>query len=175
MPEVVPLLEEIVEEQGMLDDPTDPDAAVVAVVLAPCVELLEASPGNCTAACGLTEAEALIPGAAVAAADPTVADPTVSELAAGVAVNDVDAFDEVVMFDEATPDEPPLQLSAIERLPMNEPPEAEQGVPGRLAAFIVVALNAAVAEEEAVPDGVLVADVLAPGVVPPCEPVCEAV
>jgi hypothetical protein len=31
------------------------------VVFAACVELLRASPGNCTAVCGLTDAEALMP------------------------------------------------------------------------------------------------------------------
>jgi hypothetical protein len=53
-------------------------------------------------------------------------------------VNDVDAFDETA-FDEAAPVEPDSQLSAIERLPMNELPDVEQGVCGRAAALVVVA------------------------------------
>jgi hypothetical protein len=160
----VPLLEGIVAEQGMLEDALGPGAADMAVVLAPCFELLEASPGNCTAACGLTDGEALMPAAALA-------DPTVVEPAAGAAVNDV-ALDEPAVnepvFDAVAPDEPLSQLSAVERLPMNEPPD-EQGVPARLAPLIVVAWSA----DEAVLDDVVVADVLVPVVVPPWEPVCE--
>lgn len=131
----------------MLDDAPCPAAALDAVLFAPCVEALGASPGNCTAACGLTDGEALMPAAELADADPAAAGP-----APGVAVNDVDAFD------EPTPDELASQPSAIERLPMNEPPE--QVVPGRLAAPVVVAPNA-----EAL-DDVTVAEVPAPAAVP---------
>jgi hypothetical protein len=37
------------------------DGADAAVVFAVCVELLEPSPGNCVARCGLTDGEALMP------------------------------------------------------------------------------------------------------------------
>ena len=139
-------------EQGMLDDPLNPPAADDAVVFAPWVEVLDTSPGNCTADCGLTDGEALIPGAAPDDPKPVVTGPP-----AGTAENDVGALD------EATPDEPALQPSAIERLPMNEPPDVEQGVPGRLAPFTVVASKV---PEETVPDDVPVADVLVADVDP---------
>jgi hypothetical protein len=137
--------EEIVGEQGILDDAPSP-VAVAAVVFAPCVEVLGVSPGNCTAVCGLTDADALIPDAPPVDADPIAAAPP-----AGADVGDVDVFD------EATPDEPLSQPSPIERLPMNE-----QDVPGRLVPFTVVEPNT----EELVLDSVLVVEVPAPSVVP---------
>lgn len=135
----------------MLDDAPCPAAALDAVLFAPCVEALGASPGNCTAACGLTDGEALMPAEELADAGPVAAGP-----APGAAVND-----------EPTPDELASQPSAIERLPMNEPPE--QVVPGRLAAPVVVAPNA-----EAL-DDVTVAEVPAADIVPFCEAPCETV
>jgi hypothetical protein len=83
-------------------------------------------------------------------------------------VNDVDAFDEPAV-DKLTPDEPALQPSAIERLPMNEPPK--QGVPGRLAALPLVVPNA----ENAEPGDALVAALFWPSVVPSCEVPCGTV
>jgi hypothetical protein len=151
-------------EQGMADDEPNPAPAPApdAVLWAPCVEVLGASPGNCTAACGLTDGDALMPDAAPA-------DPDVVEPAAGVAVNDVDAFEEAG-FGEVTPDEPASQPNAIERLPMNEPPAVEQGAPRRFAPFTLVA--APVGEEPEL-DDVPAADVLVPDIVPfgamPCE------
>jgi hypothetical protein len=120
----------------MLDEALNPAAPVDAVVFAPCVELLRASPGNCTAVCGFTEADALIPGAALAEPDPVVTGPP-----AGAAVTDVDVFDEAAP-GEVVPDEPASQPSAVERLAM---PDVEQGAPGRLAPKVVVP-NAPVAE-----------------------------
>jgi hypothetical protein len=145
----------------MADDVPNPAAPPDAVLWAPCVEALGASPGNCTAACGLSDGDALMPDAAPADAD-------VVEPAAGAAVNEVDAFDEAA-FDEVTPDEPASQPNAIERLPMNEPPAAEQGVPGRFAPFTVVLGPVA---EEPVLDDVPDIDVPVPDIVPftaPCE------
>jgi hypothetical protein len=150
----------------MLDDPLNPAAADDAVVFAPWVEVLGASPGNCTADCGLIDGEALMPGAA-APADPS---PVVTGPPAGTAANDVEAFDELAL-DEITADESAPQPSAIERLPMNEPP-VEQGVPGRLAPLTVVASKVPVAEE-AVLDDVPVADVLVADVVPLGAVLCE--
>jgi hypothetical protein len=150
---VVPVAEGSAGKQGIGDAPC-PAAALDAVLLAPCVEAFDASPGNCTAACGLVDGAALIPAAALADADPVVTGP-----AAGAGVNDVDAFDGPV--DEPTPDEPASQPSAIERLPMNEPPE--QGAPGRLAVPVVVALNA----EATGLDDAVAAKALAPVVIPP--------
>jgi hypothetical protein len=143
-----------VGEQGILDDAPSP-VPVAAVVFAPCVEVFGVSPGNCTAACGLTDADALIPAAPPADADPIAAEP-----AAGANVGDVDVFD------EATPDESLSQPSPIERLPMNE-----QDVPGRLVPFTVVESNT----EEVVLDSVLVVDVPAPDVVPFWKVPCETV
>jgi hypothetical protein len=130
-------------------DPLNPAAAVV---FAPCVEVLRASPGNCSADCGLSDGEALIPGAAPA--DPN---PVVTGLPAGAAAADVEGFDELAV-EAATPDELAPQPSAMERLPMNAPPDAEQGVPGRLALFMVVVSKVPVAD-------VLVADVVPSGAV----------
>jgi hypothetical protein len=152
-----------VGKHGIVEDAPRPDAAVAAVVFAPCVDVLDASPGNCTAACGLTEAAALMPP--VDPADPAaVADPPVAGPVAGVAVNDVDAFVEAV-FDEVTSDEPAPQL------PMNKPADVEQGVPGRLVPFTVVVSNAPVAEE-AVLDA---ADVLVSNVMMFWDAPCEAI
>ena len=150
----------------MLDDLLNPAAAVDAVVFAPWVEVLDASPGNCTADCGLTDGETLIPGAAPADPSPVVTDPR-----AGAAENDVGAFDELAL-EEVTPDEPVLQPSAIERLPMNDLPAVEQGVPGRLAPLTVAASKAPVAEAPVL-DDVPVADVLVAGVVPLGAVLCE--
>lgn len=136
---LVPVAEEIMGEQGMVDDPPNPAAPAEAEVFAPWVEVLDASPGNCTATCGLTEGEALMPGAAPADPNPVVTAP-----AAGAAEKDVGAFDEPAL-DEVALDEPASQPSAMERLPMNEPP-AEHGVPGRLAPFDVVASGTAPCE-----------------------------
>jgi hypothetical protein len=135
----------------MLDGPPNPAAADDAVVFAPCVEVLGASPGNCTADCGLSDGEALIPGAAPA--DPN---PVVTGLPAEAA-NDVGGLGELGL-GEVTPDEPAPQPSAMERLPMNEPPDVEQSVPGRLALLTVVASKVPVAD-------VLVADVVPSGAV----------
>jgi hypothetical protein len=148
-----------VGEQGILEDAPSP-AAVAAVVFAPCVELLGVSPGNCTAACGLTDADALIPGAPPAEADPVAAEP-----ATGANVGDVDVFD------EAVPDEPLSQPSPIERLPMNEQEAPGRLVSGKLVSFAVVESNA----EEVVLDSVLVVDVPTPGVVPFWKAPCETV
>jgi hypothetical protein len=148
-----------VGKHGIVEDAPRPDAAVAAVVFAPCVDVLDASPGNCTAACGLTEAAALMPP--TDPADPAaVADPPVAGPPAGAAVNDVDVFDVV---DETAPDELAPQPSAIERPPMNE-----QGVPGIPARFTVVVVNVPGAEEAVLDDGV-VANVLGSSAVPFCE------
>jgi hypothetical protein len=152
----VPVAKGIAGEQGMADDAPNPAPAFDAVLRAPCVEALGASPGNCTAACGLTDADALMPDAVPA--DPDV----VVEPAAGAAVNDADAFDEAA-FDEVTPDGPASQPNAIERLPMNEPPTVEQGVPGRLAPFTVVVSPV---EEEPGLAFVPAADALVPDIFP---------
>jgi hypothetical protein len=140
----------------MLDDPPNPAGAGDAVVLAlaPWVDALGASPGNCTADCGLS-GEALIPGAAPADPNPVVTAPP-----AGAGANDDGGFDELAL-EEVTPDEPAPQPSAIERLPMNEPPGVEQGVPGRLVRLTVAALK------------VPVADVLVADVVPLGDMLCE--
>jgi hypothetical protein len=155
----VPLAEVMVGEQGTLEDAPSP-VAVAAVVFAPCVELLGVSPGNCTAACGLIDADALIPGAPPADADPIAAEP-----AAGANVGEVDVFD------EAIPDEPPAQPSPIERLPMNEQAAPGRLVPAKLVPFTVVEPNA----EEVVLDSVLVVDVPAPDVAPVWKAPCETV
>jgi hypothetical protein len=141
----------------MLDDPLNPAAVDDAVVLAPWVDALGASPGNCTADCGLSDGEALIPGAAPADPNPVVTGPP-----AGAGANDDGTFDELPL-KEVLPDEPAPQPSAIGRLPMNEPPEIEQGVPGRLAPLTVVASK------------VPVADVLVADVVPLGDVLCETI
>lgn len=50
-----PVVVGIVTEHGGVDEAAGADAVVVGA----CVELLRASPGNCTAVCGLIDAEAL--------------------------------------------------------------------------------------------------------------------
>jgi hypothetical protein len=144
-------VEGIVGEQGIRDEAPNP-VAVAAVVFAPCVEVFGVSPGNCTAVCGLTDADALIP-----AAPPPDADPIAEEPAAGANVGEVDILVEPTLLDEVVADELASQPSPIERLPMNE-----QDVPGRIVPFPVVDSNA----EEVVLDSVLVVDVPVPEVVP---------
>ena len=51
-----PVVVGIVTEHGGVDEAA---AGADAVVFGACVELLRASPGNCTAVCGLTDAAAL--------------------------------------------------------------------------------------------------------------------
>jgi hypothetical protein len=148
---VVPVAEGIVGEQGRLD-PLNPATADEAVVFAPWVEVLGASPRSCSADCGLSDGEALIAGAAPADPNPVVTGPP-----AGVAADDVGGFDELAL-EAVTPDEPASQPSAMERLPINAPPDVEQGVPGRLALLAVVASKVPVAD-------VLVADVVPLGAV----------
>jgi hypothetical protein len=156
----VPLVEGIVAEQGADEDPLNPaDAALEAVVFAPWLDRLGASPGNCTADCGLTDAEALLPSAPPPEPSPVVTEPLV-----GGDADDVEALVDGPVLNEAVPDAPVLQPSAIEGLLVKELP-AEHGAPGRLAAFTVAVPNAPV-PAALLADGVPVAVAVAPDVVP---------
>ena len=157
------MLEPTVAEQGSADDDedeADPADPAAAVVFAPCVELLEPSPGNCTAACGSLDGEALMPGAAPADPCPVVTEPDANE----PDVNELDPLADPVPADVVMSDEPSSHSEPAE----TEPPQ-DAAVP------VVVPPNEGVNVGVIVLDDIVVAELLVPSAVF-CETpgVCEA-